>query len=166
MHGQSCSRYAGSDIPWDLLGSSTMDYCLQFNRHCGESSTRTYDLIYIFRDQSFCWEEISIDHVFLSVISSFFFFFFFARWKIPIVYHCDHSDSVSFDVGLPSCLIWRSIPRYYILWKWKMLFIARNRNVLLLPPVDYIFQRDRVEHNALEREYLASPTSPLSRDVI
>lgn len=58
-----------------------MDYCLQFNRHCGGSSTRTYDLIYIFRDQSFCWEEISIDHVFLSVISSFFFFFFLQNGK-------------------------------------------------------------------------------------
>lgn len=58
-----------------------MDYCLQFNRHCGGSSTRTYDLIYIFRDQSFCWEEISTDHVFLSVISSFFFFFFLQDGK-------------------------------------------------------------------------------------
>lgn len=47
-------------MPWDLLGSSTMDYCLQFNRHCGGSSTRAYDfpiLIYIFRDQSLRWRR-------------------------------------------------------------------------------------------------------------
>lgn len=85
------------------------------------------------------------------------------EWKIQKLYI---PWSEWFLRRIPSCLIWRPIPRYYILWKWKMLFIARNRNVLPLPPVDYIFPRDRVEHNALEREYLASSPSPLSRDVI